>query len=67
VEAIFIDAKNAGLAAASLVGAVKDAGYGKINGEVSNQDYYNKAQLVVAAMDQYARSVLLFTVAFSVL
>ncbi|MDR1134701.1 MAG: FMN-binding protein [Clostridiales Family XIII bacterium] len=38
-------------------GAVKDADYGKINGEVSNQDYYNKAQLAVAAMGQYARDL----------
>jgi major membrane immunogen (membrane-anchored lipoprotein) len=36
-------------------GAVKDENYGKVNGEISNQDYYNKAQLAVRAMEQYAR------------
>jgi major membrane immunogen (membrane-anchored lipoprotein) len=35
-------------------GTVKDENYGKVNGEISNQDYYNKAQLAVRAMDQYA-------------
>lgn len=35
-------------------GSIKDENYGKVNGEVSNQDYYNKAQLAVAAMKQYA-------------
>jgi major membrane immunogen (membrane-anchored lipoprotein) len=36
-------------------GAVKDENYGKVNGEVSNADYYNKAQRAVRAMAQYAR------------
>ncbi|MDR0423997.1 MAG: FMN-binding protein, partial [Clostridiales Family XIII bacterium] len=35
-------------------GSLKDADYGKVNGEVSNRDYYDKAQLAVAAMGQYA-------------
>jgi major membrane immunogen (membrane-anchored lipoprotein) len=35
-------------------GSVKDAEYGKVNGEISNQEYYDKAQLAVAAMQQYA-------------
>jgi major membrane immunogen (membrane-anchored lipoprotein) len=35
-------------------GAVKDEDYGKVNGEISNQDFYNKAQLAVRAMEQYA-------------
>jgi major membrane immunogen (membrane-anchored lipoprotein) len=35
-------------------GSVKDEEYGKINGEISNQDYYDKAQLAVVAMAQYA-------------
>jgi major membrane immunogen (membrane-anchored lipoprotein) len=36
-------------------GSVKDENYGKINGEISNQVYYDKAQLAVRAMEQYAR------------
>ncbi|MDR0663197.1 MAG: FMN-binding protein [Spirochaetaceae bacterium] len=36
-------------------GAVKGGDYGKVNGEISNRDYYNKAQLAVRAMDEYAR------------
>jgi major membrane immunogen (membrane-anchored lipoprotein) len=35
-------------------GSVKDEDYGKINGEISNQPYYEKAQLAVAAMSKYA-------------
>jgi major membrane immunogen (membrane-anchored lipoprotein) len=35
-------------------GSVKDENYGKVNGEISNQDYYNKAQLAVEAMNRYA-------------
>ena len=37
-------------------GAIKGEDYGKVNGEISNQDFYNKAQLAVRAMEQYARS-----------
>jgi major membrane immunogen (membrane-anchored lipoprotein) len=36
-------------------GRIKDEDYGKVNGEISNQDYYVKAQLAVAAMDDYVR------------
>jgi major membrane immunogen (membrane-anchored lipoprotein) len=36
-------------------GSVKDENYGKVNGEISNVDFYNKAQLAVRAMEQYAR------------
>jgi major membrane immunogen (membrane-anchored lipoprotein) len=36
-------------------GTVKDENYGKVNGEISNQDFYNKAQLAVRAMEQYAK------------
>jgi major membrane immunogen (membrane-anchored lipoprotein) len=36
-------------------GTVKDENYGKVNGEISNQDFYAKAQLAVRAMEQYAR------------
>jgi major membrane immunogen (membrane-anchored lipoprotein) len=35
-------------------GSVKDDNYGKINGEISNQSYYEKAQLAVEAMKKYA-------------
>jgi major membrane immunogen (membrane-anchored lipoprotein) len=35
-------------------GSPKDENYGKVNGEISNQDYYDKAQLAVRAMAQYA-------------
>ncbi|ATW27391.1 FMN-binding protein [Candidatus Formimonas warabiya] len=38
-------------------GTVKDEEYGKVNGEISNQDYYDKAQLAVKAMQQYARQL----------
>ncbi|MDR2376643.1 MAG: FMN-binding protein [Treponema sp.] len=35
-------------------GTVKDENYGKVNGEISNRDFYDKAQLAVAAMKTYA-------------
>ncbi|MDR1438823.1 MAG: FMN-binding protein [Clostridiales bacterium] len=38
-------------------GTVKDENYGKVNGEISNQSYYDKAQLAVEAMKQYARQL----------
>ncbi|MDR1390199.1 MAG: FMN-binding protein [Treponema sp.] len=34
-------------------GTIKGEDYGKINGEISNRDYYDKAQLAVAAMKKY--------------
>ena len=36
-------------------GTVKGEDYGKINGEIASQDYYDKAQLAVRAMGQYAK------------
>jgi major membrane immunogen (membrane-anchored lipoprotein) len=36
-------------------GTVKDENYGMVNGEISNQDFYAKAQLAVRAMEQYAK------------
>ena len=36
-------------------GTIKDENYGKVNGEISNRDYYDKAQHAVAAMEQYAQ------------
>lgn len=38
-------------------GTVKDEEYGKVNGEISNRDYYDKAQLAVKAMQQYAQEL----------
>jgi major membrane immunogen (membrane-anchored lipoprotein) len=35
-------------------GTVKAEDYGKVNGEISNQAFYDKAQLAVAAMKKYA-------------
>ena len=35
-------------------GTVKDEDYGKKDGEISNQDYYNKAQRAVQASQNYA-------------
>jgi major membrane immunogen (membrane-anchored lipoprotein) len=35
-------------------GTVKAEDYGKINGEISSADYYEKAQLAVRAMKRYA-------------
>jgi major membrane immunogen (membrane-anchored lipoprotein) len=36
-------------------GTLKGEDYGKINGEIASQDYYDKAQLAVRAMGQYAK------------
>jgi major membrane immunogen (membrane-anchored lipoprotein) len=36
-------------------GTVKGENYGKINGEIASQDYYDKAQHAVRAMEQYAK------------
>ena len=38
-------------------GIIKDEEYGKVNGEISNRDYYDKAQFAVKAMQQYAREL----------
>ncbi len=38
-------------------GTVKDENYGKVNGEISNQDYYRQAQLAVNAMKQYEKKL----------
>ncbi|MDR1575585.1 MAG: FMN-binding protein [Treponema sp.] len=35
-------------------GTIKGEDYGKVNGEISNADFYAKAQLAVRAMRQYA-------------
>jgi major membrane immunogen (membrane-anchored lipoprotein) len=34
-------------------GTIKDENYGKVNGEISNQSFYDKAQLAVRAMKKY--------------
>jgi major membrane immunogen (membrane-anchored lipoprotein) len=36
-------------------GTIKAQDYGKIDGEISNSDYYEKAQLAVQAMETYAK------------
>ncbi|MBN7773243.1 FMN-binding protein [Clostridium aminobutyricum] len=38
-------------------GTPKDENYGKVNDDVSNEDYYKKAQVAVAAMKQYAEKL----------
>jgi major membrane immunogen (membrane-anchored lipoprotein) len=38
-------------------GTIKDENYGKVNGEISNQEFYDKAQLAVDAMEGYARQL----------
>ena len=40
-----------------LDGTLKDAGYGKENGEIANKDFYNKAQKALAACDKYAEAL----------
>lgn len=35
-------------------GTIKDDDYGKVNGAIANQDFYDKAQLAVRAMEHYA-------------
>jgi major membrane immunogen (membrane-anchored lipoprotein) len=35
-------------------GTIKGEDYGKVNGEISNPDFYAKAQLAVEAMEKYA-------------
>ena len=38
-------------------GTLKDEDYGKQNGEIANQDYYNKAQRAVQASQNYAEQL----------
>ncbi len=38
-------------------GSLKDAEYGKVGGEISNPDFYEKAQLAVNAMAKYAEQL----------
>ena len=38
-------------------GTVKDEDYGKKDGEIANQDYYNKAQRAVRASQNYAEQL----------
>jgi major membrane immunogen (membrane-anchored lipoprotein) len=38
-------------------GTVKGPDYGKVNGEISNRAYYDKAQLAVRAMQTYAEEL----------
>ncbi len=36
-------------------GTLKDEDYGKQNGEIANQDYYNKAQKALAGANEYGK------------
>jgi major membrane immunogen (membrane-anchored lipoprotein) len=47
--------KDCGFVTWHIDGTLKDEHYGKVNGEISNADYYAKAQLAVRAMDDYVR------------
>lgn len=38
-------------------GSIKDSEYGKRNGEITNQNFYNKAQLAVNAMKSYSQEL----------
>lgn len=38
-------------------GTLKDADYGKQNGEIANKDYFSKAQKAVASCDKYAEAL----------
>jgi major membrane immunogen (membrane-anchored lipoprotein) len=38
-------------------GTIKGEDYGKVNGEISNRAYYDKAQLAVRAMQTYAEEL----------
>ena len=38
-------------------GTLKDEEYGKVNGEIANQDFYNKAQRAVQASANYAEQL----------
>ncbi|MBR0163160.1 MAG: FMN-binding protein [Lachnospiraceae bacterium] len=39
-------------------GTRKDEDYGKVNGEIANQDFFNKAQKATSACEEYARMLL---------
>ncbi|NPD11656.1 FMN-binding protein [Enterococcus sp. MMGLQ5-2] len=38
-------------------GSIKDSEYGKRNGEITDQNFYNKAQLAVNAMKSYSQEL----------
>lgn len=39
-------------------GTLKGDDYGKIDGEIKNQDYYNKAQKAIKGSEMYAQSII---------
>lgn len=39
-------------------GTLKDDDYGKIDGEIKNQDYYNKAQKAIKGSEEYAKAII---------
>ena len=38
-------------------GTLKDDDYGKIDGEIKNRDYYNKAQKAIKGSEEYAKAI----------
>jgi major membrane immunogen (membrane-anchored lipoprotein) len=40
-------------------GTIKAEDYGKVNGQIENQDFYDKAQLAVVTMQKYADELIL--------
>ncbi len=39
-------------------GTLKGDDYGKIDGEIKNQDYYNKAQKAIKGSEEYAKRII---------
>ena len=39
-------------------GTLKDDDYGKIDGEIKNRDYYNKAQKAIKGSEAYANAII---------
>ena len=39
-------------------GTLKDKDYGMVDGEIKNQDYYNKAQKAIKGSEQYAKEII---------
>ncbi len=39
-------------------GTLKGGDYGKIDGEIKNQDYYNKAQKAIKGSEEYAKAII---------
>lgn len=39
-------------------GTLKDENYGMVDGEIKNQDYYNKAQKAIKGSEEYAKKII---------